>query len=193
MLSEWLSRAMAGKFSQAELARQLSERLGRSIDRAAVNKMVKGTRELSADELLAISDITGAPIPQKPPQPLVRVVGYVGAGSEAHYYADGQGSTDFIAAPEGFGEHTAAVEIRGDSLGPLFDRWLVFYDDVRSPVTPDLIGELCVVGLPDGRILIKKLKKSRARGLYHLLSQTEDPILDVTVEWAAKVKHLVPR
>lgn len=123
----------------------------------------------------------------------VRLVGYVSAGAEAHFLSAGDlGGVD---APEGATDNTVAVEIRGDSLGPLFDRWLVFYDDVRRPITSDtdLIGKLCVVGLVDGRVLIKKIKKSRARGLFHLISQAEDPILDVEIEWAAAVRTMVPR
>lgn len=124
---------------------------------------------------------------------LVPLVGYVGAGAEAHYYAEAQGPFDMVPAPDGSTESTVAVEIRGESLGSFFDHWLVFYDDVRAPVTADLIGKLCVVGLPDDRILIKKLQRSRAPGFYHLLSQTEDPILDAEVMWAARVKNMVPR
>ena len=120
-------------------------------------------------------------------------MGYVGAGAVAHLYAAGQGPFDEVDAPEYATDDTVAVEIRGDSLGPLFNEWLVFYDEVRSPVTPDLVGRLCVVGLPDGRVLIKKLARSRAEGFYHLLSQTEDPILDVEIDWAAKVTGMTPR
>ncbi|KFC73220.1 hypothetical protein FG93_01964 [Bosea sp. LC85] len=43
--------------SQAELARQLTEALGRSIDRAAINKMTTGNRKISGDEMLAITRI----------------------------------------------------------------------------------------------------------------------------------------
>jgi hypothetical protein len=50
---------------QAELARRMTDKLGRSIDRAAVNKMTKGTRDVSADEMLAVMQITGAPLPQQ--------------------------------------------------------------------------------------------------------------------------------
>lgn len=58
----------------------------------------------------------------------------------------------------------------------------------------DQVGELCIVGLQDGRILIKKIQRSRARqGLYHLLSNTEVPILDVEIERAAKVLNMVPQ
>jgi DNA-binding XRE family transcriptional regulator len=122
----------------------------------------------------------------------VELVGYVGAGAETHFFSD-QGKIDDVPAPEGASDETVAVEIRGESLGPLFDRWLVFYDDVRRPITQDLIGKLCVVGLSDGRILIKQIKKARGGKHYHLLSNTEPPILDVEIEWAAKVINMVPR
>jgi len=133
------------------------------------------------------------PEPEEPPAPKVPVAGYVGAGAETHFYAVSQGGLDEIDAPEGSTPDTVAVEIRGDSLGTFFDRWLVFYDDVRREVTPDLLGKLCVVGLDDGRVLIKKLQRSRSHGLFNLVSQTEAPILDVAIEWAAKVKSMMPR
>jgi transcriptional regulator with XRE-family HTH domain len=121
------------------------------------------------------------------------LVGFVAAGSRAHFFADGQGPFDEVAAPDGSTEQTVAVEIRGDSLGSFFNEWLVYYDDVRAPVTPDLIGRLCVVGLVDGRVLIKKIKVSQSPGLYHLLSQTEEPLLDGEVVWAARVRSMTPR
>lgn len=130
---------------------------------------------------------------KKPKVGDVPVVGYVGAGAAMNLFSDGQGPFDYVTPPTDRSDATVAAEIRGDSLGPFFDQWLVFYDDVQSPVSEALIGELCVCGLDDGRVLIKKLKKSRADGLFHLLSQTEDPILDVPVAWAAKVKELRPR
>jgi len=122
----------------------------------------------------------------------VSLVGYVGAGAETHFFAQ-DAPLDEVPAPAGSSDSTVAVEIRGDSLGSFFDRWLVFYDDVRRPVTNDLVNKLCVVGLEDGRILIKKIQRSKAKGLFHLLSQTEAPILDVSVDWAARVKNMIPR
>lgn len=56
MLSDWLSNLLQETgVSQAELARQLTAALGRSIDRAAVNKMASGQRKIAADEMLAIT------------------------------------------------------------------------------------------------------------------------------------------
>lgn len=123
----------------------------------------------------------------------VPVVGYVQAGAEAVLFAEGQGPFDFVPAPKGSTEKTVAVQVRGESLGPFFSEWLVYYDDVRSPITSDLLNELCVVGLPDGRILVKKVQASREPNLFHLMSQTEGPLLDQEIVWAAKVKTMSPR
>lgn len=125
---------------------------------------------------------------------LVPVAGYVGAGAEAHFYGDGQGPLDEVQAPEGATPQTVAVEVRGDSLGALFEGWLAFYDDVRSPLTDDLLGRLCVVGLDDGRVLVKMVTRSRiAPHLVDLQGQFGTPIRDVAVQWAAPVKSIVPR
>lgn len=123
----------------------------------------------------------------------VPVVGYVQAGAEAVLFAAGQGPFDYVIAPEGSTKNTVAAEIRGTSLGPLFNEWLIFYDDVRSPVTEDLYGSLCIVGLPDGKIVVKQIKPSRSPGLYHLVSQTEGMMPDQEVLWAAKVTGMTPR
>lgn len=126
-------------------------------------------------------------------QQTVPLVGYVGAGAEAHFYAMGDEGLGEVDAPPGSNEKTRAAEIRGESLGPLFENWLVFYDDVRTPVTPDLVGRLCIVGLPNDKVLVKKLQRSRTAGLYHLLSNNEAPMLDQEVMWAARVKTMTPR
>ena len=121
------------------------------------------------------------------------VAGYVGAGSEAHFYAEGQGPLGEAPAPEGSTAGTVAVEVRGESLGPFFDGWLVYFDDVRSPITDDLLGQLCVVGLADGRVLVKKVLRGREAGIFALHGQFSDPILDAEITWAAPVKAVAPR
>lgn len=123
----------------------------------------------------------------------VPLVGYVGAGAEMHYYADGDNPNDFVPMPPGGGETTVAVQIRGSSLGSIFDTWLVYYDQIRDPPSFDLLGKLCVVGLQDGRVLIKKLRRGSTAGFYNLESVTEGLIEDVAVVWAAKVKIMTPR
>jgi transcriptional regulator with XRE-family HTH domain len=121
----------------------------------------------------------------------IPVVGYVGAGAEAHFYPPG-GDLDRVGAPHGSPADLVAAEIRGDSIGSLFDRWLVFYDDVRPAMTPDLIGKLCVVGLADGRIMVKKIAPGRGK-LFNLVSERGPVIENVSIEWAARVKAMAPK
>lgn len=126
--------------------------------------------------------------------PTVPIVGYVGAGAEGHFYATGSGGLGETEAPADSSRHTVAVEIRGVSLGPALESWIIFYDDVRAPVTPDLHGQLCVVGLPDDRILVKRLRSAGQPGRYHLESNSTEPVIfDQEVMWAAKVKGIRPR
>lgn len=128
-----------------------------------------------------------------PSKRMVPLVGYVGAGAVAHYYAASDGDLGLVEAPPGSSDRTVAAEIRGDSLGPLFENWLIFYDDVRTPVTTDLFGRLCIVGLPDDRILVKQIKPAGLANHFHLLSNNEPPIFDQEVMWAARVLSMTPK
>ena len=123
----------------------------------------------------------------------VPLVGYVGAGAEMHFYAFADSPNEFVPMPPGGNDSTVAVEIRGSSLGSIFDTWLVYYDQVHTPPTPNMLGKLCVVGLADERVLVKRLRRGSAPGFYNLESNTEGLIEDVEVVWAAKVKIMSPR
>lgn len=162
------------------------------VKQPQISRMLAGDRKIKLTEIPRIAAYLGVPPPERA-QFTVPLVGYVGAGAAAHFFAEAQGPFADVTAPEGSTEDTVGVEIQGDSLGAFFDRWIVFYDDVRRPVTNDLIGKLCVVGLSDDRVLIKKLIKSNDKKRFHLISLTEEPILDVIVDWAARVKTMVPR
>ena len=124
----------------------------------------------------------------------VPLVGYVGAGDAAHFYAVSQGELDRVPAPKNPTKDTVAVEIRGESMGPLLNKWLVYYDQVRSPVTHDMFGILCVIGLPDDRVLVKRIRQTGKPGLFDLESNSgEEPIRGVAIMWAAKVKSIEQR
>lgn len=176
----------------------LAKALGRSP--SAVTDLLNGSRRLRAEEIAVAAEYLGVDPPRlvgggRPRHPTGRVplVGYVGAGAIAHFYADAQGPFDDVDAPDAAGASTVAVQIRGHSLGALFDNWLVFYDDVRDPPGDDMIGRMCVCGLADGRVLVKALKRSQVAGLWTLLSNTEPPIYDVALDWAALVREMRPR
>jgi hypothetical protein len=77
--------------------------------------------------------------------------------------------------------------------GQLEDGWIVYYDNRRDPPTNDMYGKLCVVGLRDGRVLIKKLLPGRQTGCFDLYSTASSPMQDQQVEWAARVSWIAPK
>lgn len=176
---DWTQLEAAVQFGMSESGYRKIERSERGLEEDAIRK---------AMEIYEVSASIVLDGPQTVP-----VVGYVGAGAEAHFYSMADNPNEEAPMPEDGNAKTVAVEVRGNSLGPLFNNSIVYYDDVRTPPDDTFLRRLCVVGLPDGRVLVKRLIPGRRRGLYHLESQTEGIIEDVEVEWAALVKHISPR
>jgi transcriptional regulator with XRE-family HTH domain len=192
---EWIRKAL---IQTGKTRSGLAKALGRSP--SAVTDLLNGSRRLRAEEIAIVADYFGVEPPRllgggrsPPANARAPLVGFVGAGAQAHFYADAQGPFDEVTAPDESSANTVAVQVRGHSLGALFDNWLVFYDDVRDPPGDDLLGHMCVCGLSDGRVLIKALKRSQIAGLWTLLSNIEPPIYDVALEWAARVRAMRPR
>lgn len=165
----------------------------RNLRRAVGNKIdVKGQQ---LGTLAALAPVLKISLTQLlSGEALVPLVGYVGAGAETHRFAEGQGPFDMVPAPDGATENTVAVEVRGTSLGQAFDGWYVFYDQIFDPPTTGLLGRLCVVGLADGRVLVKTLRSGHLPGRHTLESNVgEPPIYDVEILWAAMVRHMTPK
>jgi hypothetical protein len=125
----------------------------------------------------------------------VPLVGYVGAGAEAHFYAGADDPNEQVDAPgDLWSSDLRAASIRGESLGPILEDWLIFFGEERRGVPSDHLHQLCVVGLPNGQVLVKKIVPAKAEGLYHLRSNSgEGNLDDQEVVWSAKVKDMRPR
>lgn len=173
---------------------QLAEAMGTTINQ--ITKLESGKRRLSdvwiaraakalgVDAGLLVTDQLGG----------VPLVGFVAAGAHLQFFDGSHGPFDEVSAPPYRTESTVAAEVRGDSMrGLANDRWLIYWDDVREPVTDDLIGETCVVWLDDGQALVKELHRGTAPGLYNLESTTAATMRDVRVVSAALVTAIVPR
>jgi hypothetical protein len=120
----------------------------------------------------------------------VPIMGYAAAGNDTvTFFGDAQGPFDEVPAPDWASKDTVAVKVRGTSLGRFLDGWVAFYDDRRDPPDESLLGQVCVCGLRDGRVVVKKLRAAAGRGLFHLESETEPTMFDVPVDWAAKVRE----
>jgi SOS-response transcriptional repressor LexA len=120
MLNLWVQEALKrGDISGAELGRRLTARLGRSIDRAAVQKMKTGDRKVSADELMAIAEITGhePPVDDAARATRIPIISLVQAGDFTD--RDGVSSLDDLPTlaiaglPDG---DWVAFEVEGDSM-----------------------------------------------------------------------------
>jgi Predicted transcriptional regulators len=168
---------------------QLSEAV--SISQPQLTRMETGSRNVSLKKLEIIANALGVS-----PQDLISnearmipVVGYVGAGSVVHLNYSDVGVYEEIKGLDDATEKTAAVKIKGDCLGEFLDGWYAFYDDEPREPTPDMIGELCICWLEDGRVLIKKLMKGTELGFFTLRSN-DAPIYDVIVDKAVVVKSM---
>lgn len=155
---------------------------------SAVTAILQGKRRLRADEI----DIIAGYLEMRDSVPIVGLGGAGPDGSVA--FADPGGHLGEAPIPPDSTAQTVAIEVRGDSMRGIADNgWLVYYDDRRDPPTDDLAGHLCVVGLTDGRILIKKMFRGRKRRHFDLESVGAPTIHDARVEWAARVTAIVPR
>ena len=191
------ARERAGFKSAAAAARRLGAPYG------TYSGHENGLRGIKDDELAAYAKAFRVPLPwlaygtgtpDAAASKQVDLVGYVLAGDATVTFADGQGPFDTVDAPDGASANTVAVEIRGASLGPAFDGWLVFYDQEQRAAWDRLSGRLCVCEISDGRVMVKILRPAKTPGLWHLYSNIGgDPILDQEVTWAAPVTFMRAR
>ena len=114
----------------------------------------------------------------------IPLVGVVGAGATIIP----MDSLGYVEAPPGIaGPDTVAVQVRGDSMLPVYrDGDLIYYDVHQSP--EELLGRDVVVELEDGRCMLKQLMAGAQPGFWTLLSHNAAPILDAKIVWAARVK-----
>jgi phage repressor protein C with HTH and peptisase S24 domain len=129
-------------------------------------------------------------------QPTVPVVGYVGAGAEVFFVDDlakGQRIDDAPPFP-GQDGHVNAVRVRGDSMLPQLENgWTLYYSvDQSAGVMEDAINRLSVVQVHEGPVLVKKLERGRKKNLWRLVSHNASPRDDVRLDWAARVRAIVP-
>lgn len=164
MLSEWLLEALKTTgVSQADLSRYLTLKLKRSIDRAAVNKMTKGTRNIAADEMIEIVRFLAVPPPDQGlatnaskerelPNAIVRdklsgeaeyipLYGHAVGGVDGEFILNGN-VLDHILAPPGLSmaRGAYAVTCAGESMEPrYFDGETVFVDPVMRVRKGDFV------------------------------------------------------
>lgn len=177
---------------------KLAELTGLSV--SYVQRLESGARNLSVknlDKLAAALDVPRTRLIEQNNFPSVTVVGLAGANPDGSIlFGTGQGSTDTAPAPPLWTPSTVAVEVRGNSMrGIAYDGWYVYYDEKRGEITEDMIGQPCVIGLADERVVVKIPYHGRQPGTFDLESanQAVDTMRDQQVAWASIVTAIVPR
>lgn len=181
--------------SQADIARAWG------VENADATQRVHGRVRITPDRARilqqkfgwSLSEIYGE---KENPAPMVQEVGYVGAGIVYAYddYAKGNGIAEH-PCPRGY-ENTdmVCVRVRGDSMLPMLkDGFLLFYSKKHDGVPDECISQTCVVKIGDDGMMVRDITKGSKPGLYHLTAFNASPMLDVKLEWAAKIIEYRPR
>lgn len=174
---------------------EAARKTGNKLKQPEIKRWADGTRVITKRGANLLAPLIGR-TPQflMFPERIAKIVGKVGASSEFNYYAESSGDIGLARMPDTGSDDTVAAEVDGDSLGPAYNGWVVYYNDVRTPPTSDLYGELCVVGLATGQVLVKVLRRAAALGKFDLHPAAMGSVLqDQDVDWAARVIAQVPR
>ena len=122
------------------------------------------------------------------------VIGRVGAdpGGEV-LLAGGQAPPEFAPLPPGGTERAVALRVTGHSMRGLADDGaLIYFEDQRTPPSPDMLGQVVVVELDTGEVLVKRLLRGGAPGRFDLESVAGPTRRDARLRWAAHITAIVP-
>lgn len=201
--SGYIPGMAANRIQELRQRRQISaKRLAELLNsgRSTVTKLERGEMRLSQHWMDRISRVLGVDPADLLPGASdneVPVLGYVGAGAEIFPFADHDKRQGIytVQSPRGLDPRkTAAAEIRGDSMLPMEDGWVLFWTRMFEGVPIDAVGHLCVIKIADdGPLLIKQLRRGYSRGRFNLISTNAAMREDVPIEWASRVRAVLPR
>lgn len=163
------------------------------ISRITLNRLENGKRDIKSEYLESAAKALEIAVADLFAKPTIPVVGYVGAGAEVFAvddYAKGDGMDQI--EPEGYYSQSAvAVIIRGNSMYDQYhDGDILVYDERRGDVENFVGRRECIVGLADDRIMVKRVIRGSADGLFTLTSSNFPPISDVAVMWCARIRSV---
>lgn len=124
----------------------------------------------------------------------VPILGRVGANPEGVVlFATGQEAGDLAPIPPGGTDKAAALRVVGHSMRGLADDGaLIYFEDQRTPPTPDMLGHVVVVEIDTDEVLVKRLLRGSRAGLYDLESVAGPTRQDARLRWAAHITAIIP-
>ncbi|MFN3522223.1 MAG: peptidase S24 [Phenylobacterium sp.] len=125
---------------------------------------------------------------------LVPVIGRVGANPDGVVlFANGQEAGDLAPIPPGGTDSAVALRVVGHSMrGVADDGALIYFEDQRTPPTPDMLGHVVVVETDTDEVLVKRLLRGSGAGLYDLESVAGPTRQDARIRWAAHITAIIP-
>ncbi len=166
------------------------------FSKSQISRWEKNDRTPNVAQFQTIADALEIPVRTLfPLGKLVPVVGYVGAGHKVFSedaYAKGEGIYKTQCPDELDPNVTVALEVKGDSMLPIQDGWIIFYSRRNNFGQIDVINKLCVVKTNDGDMFIKRVKPGYKVGTYNLISTNADQMENIKLEWAAPVTYIKP-
>ena len=126
--------------------------------------------------------------------PRAPLIGRVGAdpGGEV-LLAGGQAPPEFAPLPPGGTARAVALRVSGHSMRGLADDGaLIYFEDQRTPPSPDMLGQVVVVELDTGEVLVKRLLRGASPGRFDLESVAGPTRRDARLRWAAHITAIVP-
>jgi phage repressor protein C with HTH and peptisase S24 domain len=124
----------------------------------------------------------------------VPIIGMVGANPEGMVlFATGQEPGDLAPIPPGGTEKAVALRVAGHSMrGVADDGALIYFEDQRTPPTPDMLGHVVVVETDSDEVLVKRLLRGSRANRYDLESVAGPTRHDARLRWAAHITAIIP-
>ncbi|MDB5417516.1 MAG: hypothetical protein JWP86_2467 [Phenylobacterium sp.] len=124
----------------------------------------------------------------------VPIIGMVGANPDGIVlFATGQEPGDLAPIPPGGTEKAVALRVAGHSMrGVADDGALIYFEDQRTPPTPDMLGHVVVVETDSDEVLVKRLLRGSRANVYDLESVAGPTRHDARLRWAAHITAIIP-
>lgn len=124
--------------------------------------------------------------------PLVPIVGEVWSQGEVRIETQRCGGR-LTPLPPGGGPHTVALQIRGHSVFGIVDEGgLIYFEDLRTPPAPDMLGQIVVVETESNEVLVKRLQRGVRSGRFDLVGPDVPVRSNCRLRWAAHIIAIIP-
>ena len=125
---------------------------------------------------------------------LVPVIGNVGGNPDGTVlFATGQDPAELAPIPPGGTAQARALKVAGHSMrGVADDGALIYFEDQRTPPSPDMLGHVVVVETDTDEVLVKRLLRGSTSGRFDFESLAGPTRHDARLRWAAHITAIIP-